>query len=234
MLQWAQLPEQGSQPRRGASLPVAAWCCPKPIWPAEESQDHPSGAALLLGLQHHAMWLRDSSSQPMPLCNPMGVCCGKREQQICWLSPALEVPAWWPLTRAFSSFCPSYSPNHLEIHPWEDAGWELSCAAVSEQFPAGKGITDNVWGCKHRRGQHLRLEVAEGVPALSSTQGSVQSWRSAGMDPPQLPWETCSRTGLPPEKGFSLVPRLMDKENDSRISHWSLDVTHHLSQVSSN
>lgn len=76
MLQWAQLPKQGSQPRRGASLPVAARCCPKPIWPAKESQDHPSGAVLLLGLQHHAMWLRDSSSQPMPLCNPMGVCHG--------------------------------------------------------------------------------------------------------------------------------------------------------------
>lgn len=67
--------------------------------------------------QRASMWLRDTppctSTIPSECVMERGSSSG--EQQICWLSPALQVPVWWPFTSAFSSSCPSYHPNHLYL-----------------------------------------------------------------------------------------------------------------------
>lgn len=67
----------------------------------------------------------------------------------------------WPLTSGYTAHSVPVIPQttcisfqrYLEIHSREDAS-----AVISEQFPAGKGSTNNVWGYKQRRGQQLRLD----------------------------------------------------------------------------
>lgn len=122
MVQWAHV----TRTRKPApeEEPVCLWqpdAAPKPISPAEKSQDHASEAALLLGLQLDAMQLRDTppaspctSTITQECATDKGSSTG--EQQICWLSPTLQLPAWVIFNKwLHSSLCPSYSPNHLYL-----------------------------------------------------------------------------------------------------------------------
>lgn len=86
--------ENSSQPRRGT---------PKPLSPAEKSQDDASEAALLLGLHHDGMWLRETP--PASPCTStvtqecaMDEGSSTGEQQMCWLS---QLPAWVTFNKCF-------------------------------------------------------------------------------------------------------------------------------------
>lgn len=176
--------------------PVCLWqpdASSEPISPTGKSQEDASAAALLLCLQHDAMCLRDTPpavhGPPQPHRSVLwreGAALGSSRSGCHQLYNCLH---GWPLTSAFSSFCPSYSPNHLD-HLSEILGdWFMGrCWLWVKQcwyFWAGKGNTNNVWGYKQRRQQQLRLDDTEGGSTLSSTQGSFQSWM--GMDTHSLP-----------------------------------------------
>lgn len=194
--------ENSSQPRRGT---------PKPLSPAEKSQDDASEAALLLGLHHDGMWLRETP--------PASPCTSTVHRSVPWMKGAALGSSrcvgchnclhGWLLTSAFSSFCPSYSPNH-PCHLSEIPGHSFMGRCWLWVKQCWYFWTAPGWKRQHQQCVGLQTEGTttteagwdQGNPNPELNTGVIpglEEWRDGHSQPP---WETCSSAGLLQGKDF--------------------------------